>query len=172
MEDLIVRNGLVVTPQGVIRGGLVVRGEKIIQVGADELLPRANLEVDADGCYVLPGLIDPHIHIGGTNEEGAISEFRTESISAVISGVTTMMGFVGFGAPLEPRLPVYQRCKEIGKQNSFVDFKFHAYLISEAHLEEIPDIVKEGITSGKLLLGYSEEEASRVRPASIASSTL
>jgi dihydroorotase (multifunctional complex type) len=161
MEDLVVRNGLVVTPHGVIRGGLVVRGEKIIQVGADELLPRAKLEVDAGGCYVLPGLIDPHIHIGGTKEEGAISEFRTESISAVVSGVTTMMGFVGFGAPLEPRLPVYQKCKELGKQNSFVDFKFHGYLISEAHLEEVPDLVKEGITSGKLLLGYSEEEAQR-----------
>ena len=161
MEDLVVSNGLVVTPHGVIRGGVVVRGEKIIQVGADELLPRANLEVDAEGCYILPGLIDPHIHIGGTKEEGAISEFRTESISAVVSGVTTMMGFVGFGAPLEPRLPVYQKCKELGKQNSFVDFKFHGYLISEVHLEEIPGLVKEGITSGKLLLGYSEEEAQR-----------
>jgi len=161
MEDLVIRNGLVVTPHGVIRGGLAVRGEKILQVGADELLPGASLEVDAGGCYVLPGLIDPHIHIGGPKEEGAIAEFRTESISAVVSGITTMMGFVGFGAPLEPRLPVYQRCKEIGKQNSFVDFKFHAYLITEAHLEEIPDLIKEGITSGKLLLGYSEEEAKR-----------
>ena len=127
MEDLVIRNGLIVTPHGVIGGGLAVRGEKILQVGADELLPGASLEIDAGGCYVLPGLIDPHIHIGGPKEEGAIAEFRTESISAVVSGVTTMMGFVGFGAPLEPRLSVYQRCKEIGRQNSFVDFKFHAY---------------------------------------------
>lgn len=161
MEDLVIRNGLIVTPQGVIRGGLAVRGERILQVGSDELLPGASLEVDAGGCYVLPGFVDPHIHIGGTEEEGAISEFRTESISAVVSGVTTMMGFIGFGAPLEPRLPVYQRCKEIGRQNSFVDFKFHAYLINELHLEEIPDLIKEGITSSKLLLGYSEEEAKR-----------
>ena len=161
LEDLVIRNGLVVTPHGMIRGGLVVRGEKILQVGADELLPGASLEVDAGGCYVLPGLIDPHIHIGGTKEEGAISEFRTESISAAISGVTTMMGFIGFGAPLERRLPIYQRCKEIGKQNSFVDFKLHAYLFTDEQLEEIPDLIKEGITSGKLLLGYSEEEARR-----------
>lgn len=162
MKDLVIRNGLIVTPRGVIRGGLVVRGEKILWVGADEVLPRASLEVDAGGCYVLPGLIDPHTHIGGTKEEGATSEFRTESISAVVSGVTTMMGFVGFGAPLEPRLPIYQRCKDIGEQNSFVDFKFHAYLINEVHLEEIPDLIKEGITSSKLLLGYSEEEAKRM----------
>lgn len=161
MEDLVIRNGLIVTPQGVIRGGLVVRGEKILRVSADELLPRASLEVDAGGCYVLPGLIDPHVHIGGIREEGAISEFRTESISAAVSGVTTMMSFIGFGAPLEPRLPVYQRCKEIGKQNSFVDFKLHAYLFTDEQLEEIPDLIKEGITSGKLLLGYSEEEAKR-----------
>ncbi len=161
MEDIVISNGLVVTPQGVIRGGLAVRGERILQVGSDKSLPGAKLEVNAKGCYVLPGLIDPHIHIGGPKKEGAIGEFRTESISAVVSGITTMMGFVGFGDPLGPRVPVYRECKEIGKQNSFVDFKFHAYMINALHLEEIPVLVKEGITSGKLLLGYGEEEAKR-----------
>ncbi len=161
MEDLVIKNGLTVTPHGVIRGGLAVRNDKIVQIGADDSLPKADLEVDAGGAYVLPGLIDPHVHIstGAAKEEEVISQFRTESISAVVSGVTTMMGFIGFGAPLERRLPVYQRCKGIGEQNSFVDFRFHAFLFTDEQLEEISDLVKEGITSAKLLLGYSEEEA-------------
>ena len=161
METLVIRNGLAVTPAGVIRGGLAIRNDKIIQIGADDTLPKGALEVDAKGAYVLPGLIDPHVHIGAAAENGVISEFRTESISAAIGGVTTMMGFVRFGNMLEKRLPVYQRCKEIGKQNSFIDFKLHAYLVTEEHLEEIPELIKGGITSGKLMLGSREEEARR-----------
>ena len=104
MEDLVIKNGLVVTPQGIVRGGLAVRHEKILQVGSDDSLPKAILEVNAAGNYVLPGLVDPHIHIGRAMAEDFTSQFRTESISAAISGVTTFMGFVRFGEILERRV--------------------------------------------------------------------
>ena len=162
MEDLVIKNGLVVTPQGIIRGGLAVRKEKILQIGADEILPKAKLEVDAKGNYVLPGFVDPHIHIGRATQEDFTSQFKTESISAAISGVTTFMGFVRFGDILERRLAIYRKGKEIGKQNSFIDFKFHAYFFTEEHLEEIPQLIEEGITSAKLMLNYTEEGARKV----------
>ena len=97
MEDLVIKNGLVVTPQGTIRGGLVVRSGKILQIGTDDSLPKANIEVDAKGNYVLPGLIDPHVHIGRAAEEDFTSQLRSESASAAISGVTTFIGYVRFG---------------------------------------------------------------------------
>ena len=159
MEDLVIKNGLVVTPHGTVRGGLAVRSEKILQIGADDALPKAKLEVDAEGNYILPGLVDPHVHIGRAMEEDFTSQFRTESISAVISGVTTFMGFVRFGEILKRRLPVYQKAREIGKQNSFIDFKFHAYLFTEEQLGEIPELIEEGITSVKLFLNHTEESA-------------
>lgn len=162
MDDLVIKNGLVVTPQGIVRGGLVVRNETIMQVGADDSLPKAKLEVDAKGNYVLPGLIDPHVHIGRALEEDFTSQFKTESISAAISGVTTFIGFVRFGEILKRRLPVYLKGKEIGKQNSYIDFKFHAYLFTEEHLEEIPQLIEEGITSVKLFLNHTEESARKV----------
>jgi len=162
MEDLVIKNGLVVTPQGIIRGGLAVRKEKILQIGADEILPKAKLEVDAKGNYVLPGFVDPHIHIGRATQEDFTSQFKTESISAAISGVTTFIGFVRFGDILERRLAIYRKGKEIGKQNSFIDFKFHAYFFTEEHLEEIPQLIEEGITSAKLMLNYTEEGARKV----------
>jgi dihydroorotase (multifunctional complex type) len=161
MENLVIKHGLIVTPHGVIRGGLAVRDDMILHIGADDSMPKAKLEVDAGGAYVLPGLIDPHVHIGQRKEEEAVLGFRSESISAVISGVTTFMVYVRFGNALERRLPIYQRCKVIGREQSFVDFKIHAYLVSEIHLEEIEELIKEGITSGKLMLGYREEEAKR-----------
>ncbi|MFC1977815.1 dihydroorotase family protein [Chloroflexota bacterium] len=162
MEDLVIKNGLIVTPQGVVRGGLAVRNEKILHIGDDDSMPKAKLEVDAEENYVLPGLVDPHVHIGRVTEEDFTSQFRTESISAAISGVTTFMGFVRFGEILEPRLPVYQKGKEIGKKNSFIDFKFHAYIFTEEHLGEIPQLIEEGITSTKVFLNYTEESAKKV----------
>jgi len=162
MEDLVIKNGLVVTPQGIVTGGLAVKNEEIVQIGTDDSLPRASLEVDAEGNYVLPGLVDPHIHFGRAMEEDFTSQIRTESISAVLSGVTTFMGFVRFGEILERRLPVYRKGKEIGKQNSFIDFKFHAYLFTEQHLEETPQLIEEGITSAKFMLNYTEEGARKV----------
>ena len=162
MDNLVIKNGLVVTPQGIIRGGLAVKNEKIRQIGADGVLPEANLEVNAEGNYILPGLVDPHIHIGRAAEEDFTSQFLTESMSAVISGVTTFIGFVRFGDILEPRLPVYRKGKEIGKHNSYVDFKFHAYFFTEEHLAEFPQLIKEGITSAKLMLSYTTEGAQKV----------
>ena len=162
MEDLIIKNGLVVIPGCVVKGGLSVRGGKVQQVGADDSLPKADIEVDAQGNYILPGLVDPHIHIGRAMEEDFISQFRTESISAVLSGVTTIMGFTRYGEILERRLPYYRKGKEIGRQNSFVDFKFHAYLFTEEHIDEIPQLIEEGITSAKLMLNYTPEGAKKV----------
>lgn len=149
------------TPHGVVRGGLAVRNGTILHVGADATLPRARREVDAEGAYLVPGLIDPHVHIGAAAEEGALSNFSTETESAAVSGVTTFMAYLRCGAILEPRLPVYRRIRTAGEERSWVDFKFHAYLVTEDHLREIPGLVAEGITSAKLLLGYREEEARR-----------
>ena len=66
-------NGKIVTPEGVLEGKTLVMGERIEEI-ADS--PREGLEtVDALGGYVLPGLIDLHIHgyagkdaVDGTDE--------------------------------------------------------------------------------------------------------
>ena len=83
MEDLVMRNGLIVTDNGVIRGGLAVRSGRILDIGADDTMPEAKCSVDAGGAYVLPGLIDPHVHFSAATEEELTSVFQTESVSAV-----------------------------------------------------------------------------------------
>jgi len=162
MEDLVIKNGIVATPQGIQMGGVAVRGEKILMIGPDDSLPKAHMQVDAGGNYILPGLVDPHVHIGRTLEEDFTSQFRTESASAVISGVTTFMGFVRFGEILKPRLPIYQKGKKIGEQNAYADFKFHAYLFTEEQQKEIPKLIETGITSTKLMLNYTDASAKKV----------
>ena len=48
-NDLLLKNGLVVTPSGAIRGGLAITGERIVGVGTEEALGSARREIDLKG---------------------------------------------------------------------------------------------------------------------------
>jgi dihydropyrimidinase len=65
MFDLIIRGGNVVTPQGVIRGDVAVAGETIAAIAANGALSAqsAKREIDAKGHIIMPGGIDPHMHL-------------------------------------------------------------------------------------------------------------
>ena len=65
MLDLIIRGGDVVTPQGVTRCDVGVKGETIAAVTAAGALPDTNAQriIDAAGKIVMPGGIDPHVHM-------------------------------------------------------------------------------------------------------------
>jgi hypothetical protein len=65
MLDLIIRGGDVVTPQGVVQGDVAVAGETIVAVAAAGVLSAetAKRVVDAEGHIVIPGGIDPHVHL-------------------------------------------------------------------------------------------------------------
>ena len=62
--DSIIRNGKIVSPAGVIQAGIAVDGGKIVAVASDTALPEAKRTIDAQGNYVIPGVIDVHTHLG------------------------------------------------------------------------------------------------------------
>ena len=162
MEDLKIKNGVVVTPSGTILGGLTVSNEKITQVGSDARLPTAKTEIDAEGNWIIPGHIDPHLHLGQDKEEKFRDQFRSDSISAAIGGITTGMTTCRFGKTQDYRIPDYQKAKKIGCETSFIDFKLWAFMTSEKHLDEIPGMMKEGLNCYKLMMGYTREEARQI----------
>src|SRR5262245_66513084 len=65
MFDLVIRGGDVVTPQGVVRCDVAVGGETIAAIAAAGALSAgsATREIDARGHIVMPGGIDPHVHL-------------------------------------------------------------------------------------------------------------
>jgi dihydroorotase-like cyclic amidohydrolase len=71
--DLVIRDGQVVTPGGIVAGGVAIDGERVVAVGADGTLPAARRTIDARGQYVMPGLIDAHVHMG-SEEDASIAE--------------------------------------------------------------------------------------------------
>ena len=89
--DLLIRGGILVGEHEAIRADLAIRDGRVAAIlEADALDIRADDELDATGRYVLPGLIDCHVHFnepGRTHWEG----FATGSAAAAAGGITTFL---------------------------------------------------------------------------------
>lgn len=167
MVDLVIRNAQVVTPQGIVRGGVAVEGEKIVAVAPDASLPQGKQEVDAGGMVVLPGLIDPHCHMGlgaerGQGRQKFEDDFRDVSVEAAVGGITTIITSALFGHTRDSILPCLAEAKERGGRSSLVDFRLNAFMLHPSYIDEIPLVLGEGITSFKFLLAYRGEEGRQV----------
>ena len=63
MYDYLIKNGLVVDGSGkpAVKADVAVKGDKVARIAPDIQEPAAEV-YDAAGKYVIPGLIDPHVH--------------------------------------------------------------------------------------------------------------
>lgn len=162
MADLTIRNAIVVTPTGQVSGGLSVSDGVITQIGADHELASAVTEINASGKYLLPGLIDPHVHLGigpgpAPGAEKMERDFASESADAASGGVTTMITTTLFGA--ESRGEVTELAIKKGDENSLVDYRLTAVITKREHLAEVSGLVKVGLRSFKFFLGYKGAQA-------------
>ena len=101
MLTLIV-NGEVYAPERIGRVPVLLANEKILKVGDVDAAALGSLGVereviDAGGCYVLPGFIDPHQHLlGGSGEESFATQTPEIAASEIASaGITTVVGCLG-----------------------------------------------------------------------------
>ena len=88
--DLRIENGTLVIPEaGLVEAAVAIDNGKVVGIGAPGCLPEAKRTIDASGKYVMPGVIDPHVHLG-TNPEQFSRLAVSETGAAVIGGVTTV----------------------------------------------------------------------------------
>src|SRR5262245_41650166 len=86
--DLVVSNGSLVIPGvGTVAADVGISGGRIAAVGENLAASSADV-LDARGKVVLPGIFDPHVHIG--NELSFEEEAETETRAAILGGVTTI----------------------------------------------------------------------------------
>src|SRR4029077_12654823 len=86
---------------------LIVDGE-IAAIGPDLERPAGTEVIDAGGCYVLPGGIDPHTHLE-LSFMGSVSADDFEwGTKAALTGGTTMVAVFGLPAPGQSMLAAYQ----------------------------------------------------------------
>ncbi|NLC12033.1 MAG: dihydroorotase, partial [Firmicutes bacterium] len=89
MMDLLIKGGKVVLPGGQIEANLGIKGGKIAGIFAPGNNPEAKQVKDVTGCFVFPGLIDPHSHYGVYNS--LEKDFVDDSQFAALGGFTTVL---------------------------------------------------------------------------------
>lgn len=87
---LLISNATMVNEGRTLRGALAIEGESIIGIYPEGTEPEASFDrvIDAAGCYVIPGVIDDHVHF---REPGLTdkADIESESRAAAAGGVTT-----------------------------------------------------------------------------------
>lgn len=154
-HDLIVKNGLVVTPQGVLEGGVAVDGEKLTAVGASSSLGTAKREVDVQGKIIFPGMFNPHTHLGNGDDvswQGLDDDFARDTKDFAIGGVTTFATTNVFSK--DPLVQCIDRSIKSGTGRSFVDFKITGVVLTPEQITEIPAVARKGCLSFKFFTGY------------------
>lgn len=102
----IIKNGTIVTATDTYEADLLIKDGKIAMIG-QHLEEKGAEVIDAKGCYVFPGGIDPHTHLdmpfGGTVTK---DDFESGTIAAAFGGTTTIIDFclTNKGEPLKKRL--------------------------------------------------------------------
>ena len=155
--DLFIKGARVVKPDAIVECGLAIRDGAIVGVLAPGETVDARRTIDAGGRHVLPGLLDTHVHLGNSAQSFA-SDCASESRHAVTGGVTTLLPFVITRGSYFEALPEMQKAVGAG---SLVDMVFHAIIIREAQIEEIPRMAHEfGVRSFKTFMAYKGREIS------------
>src|ERR1035437_3043107 len=154
--NTLIRNGKVVTADQTIAADVLIEGELIKEVRAGIPAHSAANVIDAAGMYILPGGIDAHTHLdmpfGGTN---SADDFLTGTRAAAIGGTTTIVDFAiqARGTKMRTALDTWWKKAE-GK--ACIDYGLHMIVtdLSDAGLEDMDDLVREGVASFKLFMAY------------------
>jgi len=154
--SLLIKNGTVVTAADLHRADVLIEGEHVKAIGHDLHAPGAEV-IDAKGMFVMPGGIDPHVHLDmpfmGTFSS---DNYETGTRAALHGGTTTVIDFIlqTQGKSLRHALEAWQGRM---KGNLFGDLSWHMAVtdFNEGTRKEVKEMVEqEGITSFKTFMAY------------------
>ena len=146
IPDLTIRNGQIVTPDGVIIADMAVKNGLITEIAPD-LTPAAQ-DIDASGKWVMPGGVDPHAHIEQMSGMGLMNAdtFETATRSAAIGGATSVISFAAQakGQHLSDAVADYSAR---AKRGAMIDYAFHM-IVSDTDVSDLDDDLGSLIDAG------------------------
>ena len=159
MTTTLITCGTLITPRGEIRGDLLLAGEKIAAIGPDLATEGVDRVIDAAGCVVLPGLVDPHTHIVlDTGIYKTPDDWAVGTRTAACGGVTTVIDFATQFPGQDMHRALAARQAEVGALAQ-IDYGLHMMLTAlpeaDAELEAwMVDLLGAGINSIKVYTTY------------------
>jgi len=153
--SILIKNGRVITAEQDYYADIYISKDKITTIG-NELKIDADKVIDAKNKYVIPGGVDVHTHLdmpfGGTTSS---DDFESGTRAAAFGGTTCLIDFAiqSKGTRMRDALDIWWKKAE-GKAT--IDYGLHMIItdLPDAHLEDMSDMVREGVTSFKLFMAY------------------
>ncbi|MBN1798274.1 MAG: amidohydrolase family protein [Spirochaetales bacterium] len=147
--NYILKNGKLLYPEKTKTASIGIKDGKITLLSS--LKGRQAEEfIDAEGCYLLPGLVDAHTHPVYADDLEHIA------CTAAFGGVTTMIHYLTVKSGQQP-LQVCKNAISRGEKTSALDFAFHAALCdAERQAVHIPELIQSGISSFKMFTAYKK----------------
>lgn len=96
MKNTLITNGTIVTAGDSFEGSVLIEGDVITDVFRSPHPDQsADVVIDAHGHYIIPGAIDPHVHLELETPGGrSADDFKTGTKAAIAGGTTTIIDFV------------------------------------------------------------------------------
>ena len=147
---LAVTGGTVVTPDGTRRADVLIRDGTIIALAAAGAAPAEAERLDATGCFVLPGGVDPHCHI--------TADVAAATRAAALGGTTTVLSFTNPGHGEGAVACLLRRRQELTAARPAVDVGLHAMLYRPDHVvpDDLQALRDAGVSGIKVFLAYPE----------------
>jgi dihydropyrimidinase len=152
----LIRNGTVVTAKETRGADILIEGETIKEIAPGISTNAATNVIDAGGMLLMPGGIDVHTHLdmpfGGTTSS---DDFETGTKAAAFGGTTTLIDFAiqPKGTRMRDALDTWWKKAE---NRASIDYGLHMIVtdLGEAGLDDMDDMVREGVASFKLFMAY------------------
>ncbi len=148
----VIKGGTVVTADLTYKADVLVEGGRIAEIGPDL---KGDEVLDATGCYVMPGGIDPHTHLEMPFMGTYSSDDFESGTRAALAGGTTMVVDFALPNPGEGLLDALKRWDNKSTRAN-CDYSFHMAVTwwGEQVFNEMKDVVDRGITTFKHFLAY------------------
>ncbi|MFX1537057.1 MAG: dihydroorotase family protein [Promethearchaeota archaeon] len=158
MSEIIIRKGLIVTDTKQYKADIRIVGEKIAEIGSNlQKSENTVREIDAKGLLILPGGIDPHVHLSLPDyvpeKYQWADDFESGSKAALAGGITTL-GCISVPDKDETPLGTLRRETETIQKQAIADIMIHPVLFTptEEKLQEFPQLVEKGCTTIKVFM--------------------
>lgn len=148
---LITNASIVVPTVGIVETSIAIDGGKILSLKPPASM-QASRRIDARGRYVLPGAIDPHVHYGVYTpiEQAA----KTESRSAAVGGVTTMMRMLRL---YDDSYAAIEKQLAASRGTHHIDYAIHASILKPSQIKDIPYLKEKGVNSLKIYMNLGAD---------------
>ena len=153
---IIIRNGTLVLPEGLVRADLAMEGGRIARIAPSVEAHEGDEVHDAAGCWVMPGLIDAHTHLQcWTGIDWTADSFETGTRAAACGGTTTVVDYATAdrGVSMPDALAEWHRRAD---GTCTANYAFHMAIAEwgEGSLEQLDEMFAGGVRTFKTYLAY------------------